>query len=91
MIVIPMKLYEYLLTCTEVLHANYYNIHEHVQKRYLIQTKSQARTSGIILPRVHGLDKGVDPNIQPEKQIIRPVVSYMTIPCFDSLKRSVSC
>ena len=32
----------------EVLHAKYYNIHENEQKRYWIQTRSQAKTSGTI-------------------------------------------
>ena len=59
----------------EVLHAHYYNIHEHEQKMYLIQTRSQTRTSGTVLLQVHGVDKEVDPNVKPEKQIIRPVVT----------------
>ena len=59
----------------EVLHARYYNIHENKQKRYLIQTRSQAKTSGTVLPKVHGVDKGVDPNVQLEKQIKWPVVA----------------
>ena len=50
----------------EVLHASYYNIHENEQKKYMIKTRSQARTNGTILPKVHGVDKGVDPNVQPE-------------------------
>ena len=35
---------------------------------YLIQTCSQAKTSGIKLPEVHGVQKGLDPNLRPEKQ-----------------------
>ena len=34
--------------------------------------RSQAMSSGTILPNVHGVDKGVGPNIRPEKQIIKP-------------------
>ena len=59
----------------EVLCANYYNIHKNEQKRFIIQTRSQVRASGTILLKVHGVDKGVDPNVQSEKQIIRPVVT----------------
>ena len=51
----------------EVLHARYYSIHENEQKRYLIQTRSQTRTMGTVLSKVHGLNKGVDPYIHPEK------------------------
>ena len=41
----------------------------------MIQTRSQAKTNGSILPEVHGVDKGVDPNVKPEKQIIKPLVT----------------
>ena len=34
------------------------------QRKYLVQTRSQTKTSGIILPEVHGIDKGIDPNIR---------------------------
>ena len=36
--------------------------------------RSQAKSSGIKLPEVHGIGKGLDPNIQPEKQVLRPLV-----------------
>ena len=42
---------------------NYYNI-----EKYLIQTRSQARSFGIKLSEVHGMGKNLDPNIKPEKQ-----------------------
>ena len=47
----------------QVLHEKYYNT-----ENYLVQTKSQARSSGIKLPEVHGMGKNLDPNIKPEKQ-----------------------
>ena len=34
-----------------ILHARYYNIDEKEQGKYLIQTKSQAKTSGTIFPK----------------------------------------
>ena len=37
-------------------------------EKYLIQTHSQAKTSGKKLPEVHGVQKGLDPNLRPEKQ-----------------------
>ena len=46
----------------KILNDNYYNI------EYLIQTRSQARSSGIKLPEVHGVGKNLDPNLKPEKQ-----------------------
>ena len=44
----------------------YYNIGK--SEKYFIQIQSQAKSSGIKLPEVH-------PNIQPEKQVIKPLVS----------------
>ena len=35
--------------------------------------RSQGKFSGTISPKVHGTDKGVDPNVRPEKQIIKPL------------------
>ena len=37
-------------------------------EKYLIQTCSQAKTSGATLPEVHGVQKELDPNLRPEKQ-----------------------
>ena len=46
----------------QVLDDNYYN------EKYLIQTRSQAKSSGTKLPEVHGVEKNLDPNLKPEKQ-----------------------
>ena len=46
----------------QILDDNYYN------KRHLIQTRSQAKSSGIKLLEVHGVGKNLDPNLKPEKQ-----------------------
>ena len=54
-----------------LLHEKYYNIQK--TEKYLVQTRSQTRSSGIKLPEVHGMSKNLDPNIQPEKQNIRPL------------------
>ena len=47
----------------KLLDDNYYNI-----EKYLIQTRSQARSGGIKLLEVHGMGKNLDPNLKPEKQ-----------------------
>ena len=39
---------------------------------YLIQTHSQAKTSGTKLLEFHGVQKGLDPNLGPEKQHTLP-------------------
>ena len=36
--------------------------------RYLVQTRSQTRSSGIKIPEVHGVNKGLDPPVRPGKQ-----------------------
>ena len=52
----------------KVLQDNYYNIDS-----YLVQMRSQARSSGHKLPEVHSMRKNLDPNIKPEKQHTNPI------------------
>ena len=40
--------------------------------KYLVQTRSQVRSSGIRLPEIHGANKGLDPHVQPGKQKLFP-------------------
>ena len=39
-----------------------------------MQTQSLATSSGITFPEVHGIGKGLDLNIQQEKQVIKPML-----------------
>ena len=55
-----------------ILQARFYNLGEGNVGKYLVQTHSQAKSSGIKLPEVHGVRKGLDSNIQPEKQVLMP-------------------
>ena len=57
-----------------ILQTRYYNLGEGNQGKYLVQTKSQVKSRSIKLPEVHGIGKGLDPNIQPEKQTLKPIV-----------------
>ena len=41
----------------------------------MVQTQSQVKSSGIKLPEVYGVGKGLEPHTQPEKQTIKPLVS----------------
>ena len=45
-----------------VLDDNYYS------EKYLIQTRSQAKSSGIKFLDIHGVEKNLDPNLKPKKQ-----------------------
>ena len=49
----------------EVLQDKYYNTNN--LEKYLVQTRSPVKSSGIKLPEDHGIGKGLDPNVQPEK------------------------
>ena len=50
-----------------VLQDKYYNIDEDREK-YMVQTRSQMKASGVQLPEVHGSRKRLDPHKIPEKQ-----------------------
>ena len=50
-----------------VLQDKYYNVSENKEK-YMVQTRSQMKASGVHLPEVHGLRKRLDPHRIPEKQ-----------------------
>ena len=54
-----------------ILHEKYYNIGK--SEKYFVQVWSQTKSRRIKLPEVHGVSKNLDPNIQPEKQNIRPL------------------
>ena len=55
-----------------ILGDRYYNVGQEKESRYLIQTLS-IQTSEIKLPEVHGVDEGLGPSVNPEKQILKPV------------------
>ena len=52
-----------------ILKERYYNIGN--ESRYLVQTHSQAKDSGIKLPEVHGINNGINPYIKPERQALK--------------------
>ena len=59
----PHKIIPISFNMYKVLQENYYKIYS-----YLVQTRSQARSSGIRLPEVHGMRKNLDQNIKLEKR-----------------------
>ena len=50
-----------------ILKDRYYNVGN--DSKYLIQTHSQTKASGIKLSEVHSVDKGINPDIKPERRI----------------------
>ena len=59
-----------------ILHTRYYNLGKGNPGKYLVQTRSQAKSSCIKLPDIHGIGKGLDPNIHPEKAHFNAISSY---------------
>ena len=58
-----------------VLQDKYCNLEEE-KERYMIQTRSQTKASGVKLTEVHGTRRGLDPHKIPEKQL-QPVVKLV--------------
>ena len=52
----------------QVLHKKYYNT-----EIYLVQKRSQARSSDIKPPEVDSMGKNLDPSMKPEKQHANPI------------------
>ena len=48
--------------------------------KYLIQTRSQAKSSGIKVPEIHGANKGINPHIKPGRQRQLPTLPMHSIP-----------
>ena len=51
----------------EVLQENYYNLGTMTEDRYLVQTRSQTKSSGVKVPEVHGIEKGLVLCVKPER------------------------
>ena len=51
------------------------------EEKFLIQTHSQAKTSGTKLPEVHRVRKELNPNLRPEKQHAMPKKGITERPC----------
>ena len=52
----------------EALHENYYNLGNMTGDKYLVQTRSQAESSGVKVPEVHGIEKSLVLHVKPERQ-----------------------
>ena len=56
-----------------ILRDRYYNVGQEPESRYLIETQSQSKTSGIKLRAVHGVDKSVDSSVKSNKQTLKTI------------------
>ena len=48
--------------------------------KYLIQTRFQAKSSGIKVPEIHGKNKGLNPHVKPERQRLLPSLATCNTP-----------
>ena len=63
-----------------ILQERYYRIKSRrVEDKYMVQTRSQAKASGVNLQEIHGVDKGLDPHIRPERQMVKPTVTQTEV------------
>ena len=74
----PHELIPISFTLKSLSHEHFYQfnhtteISETETNKYLIQTRSQVKTSGIKVPEIHGINKGLNPYIKPERQRLLP-------------------
>ena len=71
----PHEIIPILFNLQYILQPYYYNIGKEKIGKYLVQTRSQSKSSGISLPEVHGIGERLDLNILPEKQVIKLIIT----------------
>ena len=67
----------------QILEDKFYLENKSYTDKYLIQMRSQGKSSSIKLPEIHGMRKNLDPNLKPERQ--------HTLPKQGSLRRLHVC
>ena len=76
----PHKVIPISFNIQHILYDRYYSIGKGEEEgKYLVQTRLQSKSSGIALPAVHGEDEGINPSVQPEKQVTKPIVVVMEV------------
>ena len=55
-------------------------INETGTNKYLIQTRSQAKSSGFRVPEIHGVNKGINPHVKPGRQRPLPILPTHSMP-----------
>ena len=73
----PQELIPISFTLRNQIDNHFYQINSGIDQpktdEYLVQTRSQAKSSSIKILEIHGANKGLDPHVQPGKQ--RPLPS----------------
>ena len=71
----PYEIIPISFNMQNILYSRYYNIGKRKEGKYLVQTNLHAKYCCITLPAVYGVDKGIDPKVQPEKQVIKLIIA----------------
>ena len=76
----PHELIPISFTLKSQVDNHFYQINSRTDQpqtnKYLVQTRSQAKSSSIKIPEIHGANKSLDPHVKPGKQ--RPLPSLPT-------------
>ena len=83
----PHKIIPISFTLKSLSHEHFYQfnsmtgIGETETNKYLIQTRSQTKSSCIKVPEIHGINKGQNPHVKPERQRLLPSLpTHSTLP-----------
>ena len=80
----PHQIIPISFSLRRVLHENYYKLDNTTETdKYLVQTRSQAKSSGVKIPDVHGIDKGLILHVKPERQKSVVILPTDKIPPID--------
>ena len=63
----PHEIISISFSLRRVLHENYYKLDMTEMDKYLVQTRSQTKSSGVKVPEVQGIDKGFSLHVKPEQ------------------------
>ena len=75
----PHEIIPISFSLRRVLHESYYKISDVTRTidsgtdKYLVQTRSQAKSSGVKVPEIHGANKGLILHVKPEKSVAVPI------------------
>ena len=82
----PCEIIPISFTLKSLAHEHLYQfnsttgIRETETNKYLIQTRSWAKSSGIKVLEIHGVNKGINPHVRPERQRPLPTLPTQSIP-----------
>ena len=78
--IIPISFTLKSLSCKHFYQFNNMTrISETEMNKYLIQTRFQAKSSGIKVLEIHGVNKGINPHVKPVKQRLLPILPTHSI------------